>query len=231
MNLSDGIELLECLRVFRERDGYTPVGRHIPADGPDGGELFEVYFTHLNHPSKRVNIVFWAAQPRQGATRVMRVAQHLVIIGGGFAGRLLRHWGQTNGRLRHDFDVNNAGHQAEFKFATEFFLDYRHEFAKFMEGTRDADFEARYVTQLLEREENLAALEGLTTYSRDLAPERETCIESSTTTSGCVVVGGLEGGPMDWISSGQSRSGQTRDIPGTGSGRDTDPIVVDDDDE
>jgi len=233
MNLQDGIELLECMRVFRERDGYTPAGLHIPADGPDGGEQFEVYVTHLNHPTC-VKLVFWAAQLKQGKTRVTRVAQDLVIICGGFADRLLRHWGQTNGRLRDDFHVNDAGHQAEFtdqNFATEFFLDYRHEFAKFMKGTRVADVEARYVTQVLERDANLAALARLTIDSRDLAPVGEARVEASTPSGGSVVVGGLEGGPMDWMSSGQSRSGQTREVLGSGSGRDTDPIVVDDDDE
>ncbi len=233
MSLSDGIDLLECMRVFQDYGGYAPAVLYILADGPYGGERFEVYVTHLNH-STSITLIFWAARPSRGQTCIMRVAQDLVSIGGGFADRLLRHWDQTHGRLRHNFDVTNTNCQAVFAdsgFANEFFLEYRHEFAKFMGGIRLADVEARYITQHLEREANLEAIAGLTTNSHGLAPERGVGVEASTPSSGFVGVGGLEGGPMDWIGSEQSRSGQARDLLGTETDRDTDPIVVDDDDE
>lgn len=106
MSLQDDMDLLECIRVFRKYGGYTHVGSHIPADGP-GAEHFHVYMTHLDHPTSIPEIV-WAVQERRGHFSAFRVNRALVTIGGGFAGRLLRRWGQESGQIRKDFDVFNA---------------------------------------------------------------------------------------------------------------------------
>jgi len=233
MSVQDGMDLLECMRIFLAQNGYTPAGSHSPADGPDGGEHFEVYVTHLNHPTS-IPAVLWAARQLQGKPSFFRVNRALVSIGGGFAGRLLRHWGQTNGLLRQDFDITNPAHQTVFAdpgFADTFFFQYRHEFARFMRRIRLEDVEAQYINRFFEPQANPAALEGLITDSHGLAQGRGAGVGAPSRSGGSEAVGGSGGGLVGRVGSGQSRSGQASGVIGSGAGRDIDPIVVDDDDE